>query len=92
MMEHEHDYIILSGPWPLKSETEDQRVRPRYVVDCACIVCGTPRRQSFLYVGLRSVPRMARLLERHTGVRFATSAELADYHKRRSNTRTITGQ
>jgi hypothetical protein len=81
-MEHQHSYIVTAGPWPLPRQSDDESDRRRYVLNAGCETCHRPKEFAFSTTGDGDdTPRLlAELIEKTFEVRFATSAELVQYH------------
>lgn len=81
MMEHQHDPIVLSGPWPVAREPGDASDRHRYVVNTGCRQCHHPGEVRFSNYGYQyTAARLAPRIEKAYNVRFASSVELVAYH------------
>jgi hypothetical protein len=81
-MEHQHSFIVTSGPWPVRPEPQDEEDRHRYVMNIGCQVCHDRHETAFSTTGDGDdTPRLlAELIEKTFDLRFATESELAAYH------------
>ena len=84
---HDHDWICLSGPFPLPRESR----RQRYVLNAACADCREPLELKFglpwwWQAGYPTAARLAQIVRQEHGVRFASAAELIEYHAARGLT------